>query len=511
MVCFGKESTTFDDWAFDTGYTPLDFDNIPIDYSTLTVKHQKGEECPLVIKLPFFSAAMQAVTGTRMAVALAQQGGLGVIYASQPADEEALMVKNVKRSRAGFVTELDVLSCNAKVSEARELMSKTGFTIIPVVEGDKKNYGKLMGIIYDTISDNVPADVLIEKIMRPFRQESLEEIVRQLSSAASEEIITSVREYFPFVYDSATLSETNNLLEQSKLKAIPVINEQGELKSMVFSKDLQTHRDYPKSNIGTDKRYRVGAAVTTHPDDYLERIPKLVEAGADILFVDASDGCTGYQKETVNFIKKSYSHLYVIGGNVINKEGFQFLVDAGADAVKVGMGVGSICTTQQEKGTGKGQASAVYEIAQQRDTYFKKSGIYIPIISDGGVKRAYHILMALAFGADAVMMGKMFAGCDESPTPVLPGIKYKPYWGEGSSFAKKWRKGRYSQNDFDEGVVGRVPYVGRLEEQVKELIVRMNATMKSLGCHTISELRNARVHRLSQQALKEAGINVELD
>ena len=217
MVHFGEISRTFAEYAFDTEYAPLDFDKTPIDYSTPIVKYRKGkEECPLVIKLPFFSAAMQSVTGTRMAVALAQQGGLGVIYCSQPADEQSLMVKNVKRSRAGFVTELDVLSCNAKVSDAGELMAKTGFTVIPVVEGDRKNYGKLSGIVYDSIPSDISGDVPIEKIMRPFKQESLEEIVRQLSPSAPKEIVTAVREYFPFVYDSANLSEANHVLEQQE-------------------------------------------------------------------------------------------------------------------------------------------------------------------------------------------------------------------------------------------------------------------------------------------------------
>ena len=238
-----------------------------------------------------------------------------------------------------------------------------------------------------------------------------------------------------------TLKEANDIIWENKLNALPIVDDDGRLMYIVFRKDYDVHKENPNELLDAHKKYVVGAGINTR--DYADRVPALVNAGADVLCIDSSEGFTEWQKLTIAWIRENYGDTVKVGaGNVVDAEGFRFLANCGADFIKVGIGGGSICITREQKGIGRGQATAVIEVAKARDEYFEETGIYIPICSDGGIVHDYHMTLALAMGADFIMLGRYFSRFDESPTNkvIINGNYMKEYWGEGSARARNWQR-----------------------------------------------------------------------
>lgn len=313
-----------------------------------------------------------------------------------------------------------------------------------------------------------------------------------------------------YAEEGVSLSEANDILWNNKLNALPIIGKNQRLAYFVFRKDYDTHKAYPDELLDSQKRYVVGAGVNTR--DFEDRIPALVEAGADVLCIDSSEGFTEWQKITLDFVRKKYGDSVKIGaGNVVDKEGFEFLADAGADFVKVGIGGGSICITREQKGIGRGQASAVIEVAKARDEYYERTGVYVPICSDGGIVYDYHMTLALAMGADFLMLGRYFSRFDESPTAKLNinGSYVKEYWGEGSNRARNWQRydmGGDKKLSFEEGVDSYVPYAGPLSDNVRQSLQKVKSTMCNCGLMTIPELqKNAKLTLVSATSIVEGG------
>ena len=307
-----------------------------------------------------------------------------------------------------------------------------------------------------------------------------------------------------------TLKEANDIIWDHKLNALPIVDDDGNMMYFVFRKDYASHKENPLELIDDHKRYIVGAGVNTR--DYMDRIPALVEAGADILCIDSSEGYSEWQSRTIDFVRATYGDDVKIGaGNVVDEEGFRFLAQAGADFVKVGIGGGSICITREQKGIGRGQASAVIEVARARDAYFKETGVYVPICSDGGIVFDHHITLALAMGADFVMLGRYFSRFDESPTNKINinGSYMKEYWGEGSSRARNWQRydmGGDAKLSFEEGVDSYVPYAGSLRDNVAVTLGKVRSAMCNCGALTIPELqKNAKLTLVSATSIHEGG------
>ncbi len=503
-----KISRTYAEYRFIPRKTPEGLSKDKIDL-TAQITKDTADRQGIRLKLPVVSAAMQSVTGPEMAIALAQQGGLGVLFCSQTIEHEAMMVKAVKRARAGFVSMVEVVQRSAHTVTIRDIIEQTGYNVIPVVEGDRSDYGRFFGIIEGPIPPDVSDDTPAEQLMQHFNQETLEKIVeREKGSADARDLIDMINDYLPYGSSGISLDDANLIMNEHRLKYLPIVNKDNTLKFMVFKKDLQAHTDFPNSVVGPNKRYRVGASINTH--DYKDRVPALVEAGVDVLFIDSSDGFTDYQDICINHIKKEFPDTPIVAGNIISGEAFDNLAALGVDGVKFGMGGGSICITQEQKGTGRGQSTAGLEISEHRDRFADKTGDHIPIISDGGLGPAKDVAMALAFGADAVMMGRYFGGCHESPPPIIEidGKPHKEYWGEGSLRAKEWSGKRYGQNEFDEGVTSFIPYTGRVADNLNETFAKIYATMTSVGAHDIASLqKRALVELISDASRKEGGVH----
>lgn len=450
-----------------------------IDLSVPIVKFSPAKEEPKIrLNIPVMSAAMQAVSGHRMAVGLARLGGLGVIYQSQTPDQEAEQVKTAKRHKGAFI-EPETAAPDTPLSRVAERMKATGYGKFFVTEGGKQ-HGKFLGIITRNDFDvNRHAGQTVENRMQP--AEKIEKIY-------DDEIGYNVK-------------EANELLLQSHQDTLPVLFRDGRLRDALFRKDIEHHREYKNELIDSNKRLVVAAAVNTH--DYQTRVPKVVEAGADIIVIDTSHGWSEFVKETTQYIKSKYPHVPVIGGNIVNEGGFAFLVEeCGVDAVKVGMGPGSICITPLQKGVASGQDRAIERVVNARNEYFQKTGIYVPVIADGSMRTVRDINVALAFGADAVMLGYMLAGADESPTEIVyraTGPK-KPYWGEGSERAQAWRTQRGYSLKFEEGVEGWVDYVGPIDVYMGKLVAQMREGIRGTGCRSIAELHaNAVISTISEK------------
>ncbi|MBR5818073.1 MAG: IMP dehydrogenase, partial [Clostridia bacterium] len=307
-----------------------------------------------------------------------------------------------------------------------------------------------------------------------------------------------------------TLKEANDIIWEHKLNSLPIVDKKGNLKYFVFRKDYAQHKENPDELLDANKSYIVGAGVNTR--DYEKRIPALVEAGADVICIDSSEGYTIWQKRTIDFVREKYGDSVKIGaGNVVDREGFRFLAEAGADFIKVGIGGGSICITRETKGIGRGQASAVIEVAAARDEYFEETGIYVPICSDGGIVHDYHMTLALAMGADFMMLGRYFARFDESPTPktLVNGQYVKEYWGEGSNRARNWQRydlGGKARLSFEEGVDSYVAYAGPLHDNVEKSLYKVKSTMCNCGAITIPELQEkAKLTLVSATSIVEGG------
>ena len=480
-------SRTFQEYLLLPGLTTATHIPSNVSLQVPIQRYQQSEGPRLCLNTPITSAAMQAVTGSELAIALARKGGCGFVYCSQSIEAQSAMVRSVKVHKAGFVESDSNLSPDHTLQDAVQLRETTGHSTIAIT-ADGSAHAKLLGI-------------LTSKDFWEFK----------------DDLSRPIREFFTplesLVYgtEGISLQEATDKLWHSKKECLPIIDKKGNLHSLVFRKDYFDHKTNPDELTDERKRLFVGAALNTF--DYHERAEALIEAGVDVVCFDSSDGHTEFQGIAARELRAKYGDDLVIGGgNVVTREGFRYLVEvAGVDFVKVGIGGGSICITREQKGIGRGQATAILEVAAERNEYFKETGIYIPICSDGGLNSDTEVIIALAMGSDFVMMGKYFAMTSESPTPRITykGRVYKPYWGEGSNRARNWQ--RYKQTDkprlvFEEGVDAYVPYSGPLGEKVNILTTKMRATMCNVGVLSISEMHTeARMTRISPMTLVEGG------
>lgn len=486
MAHFFKEpSYTFSEYLLLPNLTKENDTPDNVSLRTPLAAFKKGETSRLSLNIPFTSAIMQSVSDDHLSIALAKEGGLSFIYVSQPIDEQAQMVQRVKRFKAGFVVSDSTLKPDHSLREMYQVLDETGHTTMPITR-DGTAHGVLEGMLTS----------------RDYRQGmDLSKKISTLMTPAAR-LITG--------HDGISLEEANEIIFEHKLNVLPIVDKSGKLVHLVFRKDAESHRNHPDELTDSEKRYVVGAGINTR--DYVQRIPALVEAGADVLCMDSSDGFSEYQKNVLDFVRTEYGNKVIVGaGNVVDKEGFLYLAEAGADFIKVGIGGGSICITREQKGIGRGQATAVIEVAAARDEYFEKTGIYIPICSDGGITHDYHIGLALAMGADFVMMGRYFARFDESPSRKIK-VKngfVKEYWGEGANRAKNWQRyhmGGSSKLAFEEGVDGYVPYAGSLKDNLATTLYKIKSTMCNCGSSTISEFQQtARITVISAVSLREGG------
>ncbi len=483
---FEEPSHTFAEYLLVPGYSSAECAPKNTSLKTPVCKFRRGEESPLSMNIPLVSAVMQAVSGEKLAIALAREGGISFIFVSQPIESQADMVRRVKKHKSGFARSDCNVTPEHTMRDVMELKQKTGHSTVAVTEDGGPN-GRLLGMV-------------TSRDYRPSR----------MDPATKVRAFMTPMEHLVFAYEGVTLKEANDIIWEHKLNALPIITREGNMVAFVFRKDYDTHKENPDELLDKNKRYVVGAGVNTR--DYEERVPALVEAGADVLCVDSSEGFTEWQERTLSFIRGRYGDSVKVGaGNVVDREGFRFLADAGADFVKVGIGGGSICITRETKGIGRGQATAVQEVSRARDEYFEETGVYVPICSDGGIVMDYHIALALAMGADFCMLGRYFARCDESPTSkvMINGSYMKEYWGEGSARARNWQRydsGGEAKLSFEEGVDSYVPYAGSLHNCVETTLAKVRSTMCNCGALTIPELRSkARLTLVSSASIAEGG------
>lgn len=484
---FEDTSHTFSEYLLVPGYSSAECSPQNVSLATPLVKHKTGEEPELSLRIPLTSAIMQAVSGPKLACALAQQGGISFIYGSQTPQEEADMVREVKDQKAGVVVSDSNISPEMTLQEVIELKKQTGHSTMPVTE-NATAHGRLLGIV-------------TSRDYRPSR-DSLDKPVREFMTPIEQLVLAP---------QTASLSEANDIIWEHKLNQLPLVDDAGNLCGLVFRKDYDAHKSHPNELLDADKRYKVGAGINTR--DYAERVPLLVEAGADVLCIDSSEGFSEWQANTLSWIRNTYGESVKVGaGNVVDKEGFRFLANAGADFVKVGIGGGSICITREQKGIGRGQASALIDVCKARDSYCKETGIYIPVCSDGGIVYDYHMTLALAMGADFLMLGRYFARFDESPSErvTINGTHMKEYWGEGSQRARNWARYDLGENKcsltFAEGVDSFVPYAGKLEENVQTTLQKMKSTFCNCGALSIEEFQaKAKLTLVSATSLVEGG------
>ncbi len=484
---FSEPSRTFGEYLLVPGYSSSA--NVPTAVSLRTplVKFRKGqEECPLEMNIPMVSAIMQSVSGEKLAIALAKQGGVSFIYGSQTIEQEADMVRRVKAYKKGFVTSDSNLPPEATLADVLDLKARTGHSTVAIT-ADGTAHGKLLGIVAsrDYRLSRMATDLKVTEFMTPL-----------------DKLVTAPA--------TTSLHDCNDIIWDNKINSLPLIDEEGNLQYMVFRKDYDSHKENVNELLDANKSYVVGAGINTR--DYAERVPALVDAGVDVLCIDSSEGFSEWQSRTISWIRERYGDKVKVGaGNVVDRDGFLFLAKAGADFVKIGIGGGSICITRETKGIGRGQATAVIEVAKARDEYYKETGIYVPICSDGGIVHDYHITLALAMGADFVMLGRYFARFDESPTNKLRvgGNYVKEYWGEGSNRARNWQRydlGGAQKLGFEEGVDSYVPYAGPLADGVQTTLYKVKSTMCNCGALTIPELQEkARLTVVSSTSIVEGG------
>ncbi len=483
---FDEPSHTFSEYLLVPGYTSEDCIPANVSLKTPLVKYKKGEKSAIEMSIPLVSAIMQSVSNDTMAIALAKEGGVSFIYGSQSIEDEAAMVARVKSYKAGFVVSDSNLTPENTLSDVIELVERTGHNTIAVTDDGSPN-GTLLGIVTsrDYRVSRMSTDVHVKEFMTP-----------------RERLITAP--------SGTTLKVANDIIWEHKLNSLPIIDENGKLLYMVFRKDYSEHKDNPGELLDDQKRYIVGAGINTL--DYEKRVPALVAAGADVLCIDSSEGYSCWQKKTLDFIRKTYGDTVKVGaGNVVDRDGFLFLAEAGADFVKVGIGGGSICITREQKGIGRGQATALIDVVKARDEYFEKTGVYVPVCSDGGIVHDYHMTLALAMGADFMMLGRYFARFDESPTSKLNinGTYVKEYWGEGSNRARNWQRydlGGKAKLSFEEGVDSYVTYAGSLHDNVAKSLYKVKSTMCNCGVTNIPDLqKNAKITLVSATSIVEGG------
>ena len=481
-----EPSHTFNEYLLIPGYSSKDAIPSNVSLKTPLVRCKKGEQPKITMNIPMVSAIMQSVSGDNLAIALAKEGGVSFIYGSQSIEDEAAMVARAKNHKAGFVKSDSNISPESTLADVIALKEKTGHSTVAVTEDGSPN-GKLVGIVTgrDYRISRMETTVKVKEFMTPF-----------------DKLITAK--------EGISLKEANDVIWDHKLNSLPIISEDQKLCYFVFRKDYDSHKQNPNELLDADKRYVVGAGINTR--DYMERVPALLAAGADVLCIDSSEGFSEWQKITLSYIKNTFGNDVKVGaGNVVDAEGFRFLADAGADFIKVGIGGGSICITRETKGIGRGQATALIEVCKERDKYFKETGIYIPVCSDGGIVYDHHITLALAMGADFVMLGRYFARFDESPSNkvTIGGNYFKEYWGEGSARARNWQRydlGGDKKLSFEEGVDSYVPYAGKLKDNVALSLSKVKSTMCNCGALTIRELQQkAKLTLVSATSIVEGG------
>ncbi|MBE6466280.1 IMP dehydrogenase [Denitrobacterium detoxificans] len=484
---FEEPSRTFNEYLLVPGYSSSENRPENVSLKTPLVKFKKGEEPAISLNIPMVSAIMQAVSDDGMSVALATEGGMSFIYGSQTIEDEAAMVARVKDYKAGFVTSDSNLSPDMTLADVVALKEQTGHSTMPVTS-DGTGHGKLLGVV-------------TERDYRLSRM-SMDEVVRDFMTPREKLIVAPA---------DTTLKKANDIIWDNKLNSLPIVDENDNLVYMVFRKDYDSHKSNPNEMLDAHKRYMVGAGINTR--DYAERVPALVEAGVDCLCIDSSEGFSEWQALTLKWIRDHYGDSVKVGaGNVVDRDGFRFLAEAGADFIKIGIGGGSICITREQKGIGRGQATATIEVAKARDEYFEETGIYIPICSDGGIVYDTHITLALAMGADFVMLGRYFARFDEAPNNrvMVNGSYMKEYWGEGSARARNWQRydlgGQKKGMTFEEGVDSYVPYAGSLKDNVNVTLSKVKSTMCNCGALTIPEFQEkAKLTVVSATSIVEGG------
>lgn len=483
---FEEPSRTFSEYLLIPGLTTKECVPAKVDLSTPIVKYKKGEEAALRLNVPMVSAVMQSVSDDGMGIALAKCGGLSFIYVSQSIESQAEMIRKVKKHKSGFVVSDSNLTPDHTLADVLALKEEKGHSTMAITHDGSCN-GRLLGIVTsrDYRVSRMDLDTKIQEFMTPFAS-------------------------LVYGVEGISLKTANDMIWDNKLNCLPIVDANQNLLYLVFRKDYDAHKENPIELLDHEKRYMVGAGINTR--DYAERVPALVEAGADILCIDSSEGYTEYQKETLTFIREKYGDTVKCGaGNVVDAEAFYYLADAGADFIKIGIGGGSICITREQKGIGRGQATAIIEVARARDEYFKRTGVYIPLCSDGGIVHDYHVTLALAMGADFVMLGRYFARFDESPTNKIKinGNYYKEYWGEGSNRARNWQRydmGGKSGLSFEEGVDSYVPYAGKLRDNLETTLGKVKSTMCNCGTMNIKDLQeNAKITLVSSTSIIEGG------
>ena len=484
---FEQESRTFSEYLLVPNLTTEKNTPDQVDLSAPVCKYRKGqEESKLKINIPVVSAVMQAVSYDGMAIALARCGGMSFIFQSQSIESQCEMIRKVKKYKAGIVASDSNVSPDATLEDILKLREEKEHGTVAVTE-DGTAEGKLLGLVTtrDYRVSRMSLDEKVSTFMTPI-----------------EKLVTAP--------EGTTLKVANDIIWDNKINQLPIIDKDGRLVGLVFRKDYEFHKANPYELLDSDKKLIVGAGINTR--DYEERVPALIEAGADALCLDSSDGFSVWQQKALEWIKSNYPDVIVGAGNVVDAEGFKFLADCGADFIKIGIGGGSICITREQKGIGCGQASAVLAVSEARDKYFKETGVYIPLCSDGGIVHDYHMALALAMGADFMMLGRYFARFDESPTRKLlvGGTYVKEYWGEGSNRARNWQRyddgGKGGKMAFEEGVDSYVPYAGKLKDNLDTSLAKVKATMCSCGSSSIEEFQQkARLVVVSSTSIIEGG------
>ncbi len=460
------EGLTFDDVLLIPSYSEV----LPSDVSVRTRLTRR-----ITLNVPIVSAAMDTVTEGRMAIALAREGGVGIIHRGMSIERQAEEVDKVKRSESGMIVDPVTLRPHHLLSDAWRIMEQYHISGVPIVDDRMR----LVGILTNRdIRFETGGEKRVEELM------------------TSKGLVTASV--------GTTLEEAKEILHRNKIEKLPIVDEHGVLKGLITVKDIQKKMDYPLAAKDSIGRLLVGAAVGVG-EELARRSAALVEADVDVLAVDAAHGASRNVLRAVAFLKEKYPHVEVIGGNVATYDGARRLIEAGADAVKVGFGPGSICTTRVVSGAGVPQITAIMEA-------YRATQGQVPLIADGGIKYSGDVTKALCVGADCVMVGNMLAGVDESPGEVLvyAGEHYKDYRGMGSlGVMKYFGRDRYGQTEggkvVPEGVEGRVPYKGPLSNVLHQLIGGLRSGMGYLGCATIEELqKNGRLMRITQASLTES-------
>ena len=463
------DGVTFDDVLLVPAYSEV----IPVNVS-LTTKFSRNIE----LKIPFVTAAMDTVTEAKMAIAIAREGGIGVIHKNMSIEEQAHQVAIVKRAENGMIYDPVTIHRSATVRDAVAVMQEYHIGGVPVVDDDRK----LVGIVTNR-------DLRFERAM----DTPIEQVMTK------ENLITT--------HQQVDMEAASRILQEHKIEKLPVVDNEGHIIGLITYKDITKAQDKPMACKDSKGRLRVAAGVGVTRDT-LDRMRALVEAGADAIVIDTAHGHSKGVIDKLKEAKREFPNIDIVVGNVATAAAARMLVDAGADGIKVGIGPGSICTTRVVAGVGVPQLSAIYDVAKELQ------GTGIPVIADGGIRYTGDIVKAIAAGASTIMAGSLFAGVNESPgeTIIFEGRKYKTYRGMGSLEAmQKGSKDRYFQDMEDdikklvpEGIVGRVPYKGSLSEVVYQLVGGLRAGMGYTGSHTIEELHNARFIKITASGMRES-------